>query len=261
MSRTSKAAPKDQEEPTLIELDQTFAFVCRNFLGFKDDSPSTLALRENYILNFEMLMAQSEEELEQLTYTPVGTKTTLPLMKAFSSTLKRLREWNFYLMSEYDDRPLTEEEWRGIDKGEYSTFLMRFQIGRITLAPPPPPPMPKAVDLVAEFKKGIKRDASLYPVLKDQRHWNNWQRSVLAQAHAHDIQEVFDTEYYPLGDEQEKLFSEKNKFAYAVLNRVVQTNEGKAFVWRHEKDNDAQAVYRKLVNFATKSRAEYDDVS
>ena len=116
--------------------------------------------------------------------------------------------------------------------------------------------MPKAVDLVAEFKKGIKRDASLYPVLKDQRHWNNWQHSVLAQAHVHDIQEVFDTEYYPLGDEQEKLISEKNKFAYTVLNRVVQTDEGKAFVRRHEKDNDAQAVYRKLVDFASKTTAD-----
>ena len=110
MSRTSKSTPKDTEQSTLKELDQTFAFVCRNFLKFQDDSPPTLALRENYILDFETLMGYREEELEQLTFTPVGTKTPLPLMKAFSSKLRWLRDWNLHLMSENDDRELTEEE-------------------------------------------------------------------------------------------------------------------------------------------------------
>ena len=176
-------------------------------------------------------------------------------MKAFSSTLKRMREWNFYLMSEYDDRPLTEEEWRGIDKGEYSTFLMRFQTGRITLAPPPPPPTPKAVDPVANFKRGIKRDASLYPTLKDQKHWNNWNRSVIAQARAHDVSEVFDVNYSPNNQDDIALFNEKQSFVYSVLNKVVMTDQGKSFVREHEKDYDAQAVYRKLVDHASKSTA------
>ena len=169
-------------------------------------------------MDFETLMGYREEELEQLTFTPVGTKTPLPLMKAFSSKLRWLRDWNLHLMSENDDRELTEEEWCGIDIGEYSTFLMRIQTGRITLAPKPPPPTPKNVDLVAEFKKGIKRDASLYPNLKDHRQWNNWNRAVLAQANTHDIQDVFDPNYVPTPGEQEQLFREKNRFAYAVLN-------------------------------------------
>ena len=113
----------------LEELDQTLAFMRRNFLGFKDVSPLILTVWENAILDFEMLMAYSEEELENLTYTPVGTKTPQPLMKGFSSKLKRLREWNFYLMSEYGDRTLTEEQWRDIDQEEYGTFLMRIQTG------------------------------------------------------------------------------------------------------------------------------------
>ena len=78
MSHTSKSTPKDTEQPTLEELDQTFAFVCRNFLGFKGDSPPILALRENYILDFNMLMGYNEEELRQLTYTSVGSKTLYP---------------------------------------------------------------------------------------------------------------------------------------------------------------------------------------
>ena len=134
MSRTSKTTPKDPEQPTLEELDQTFAFVCRNFLGFEDDSPPNLALWENYILDFTTLMAYNEEDLKQLTYTPVGTTTPLPLMKAYSLKLKWLRDWNFHLVSEYRYHVLTEE-WRDIDKGEYGVFLMRIRTGRITLAP------------------------------------------------------------------------------------------------------------------------------
>ena len=160
MSRTSKTTPKGTEQPTLKELDQTLAFVCRNFLELEDDSPPILALRENNILKLRKLMVRSDEELEQLTYTPVGTKDSVPLMKTYSSDLKRLCQWNSYLMSENDDRELTEEEWRGINIGEYGTFIMRIRTGRITLAPKPPPPKPKPVDLVAEFKKGIKRDVS-----------------------------------------------------------------------------------------------------
>ena len=72
-------------------------------------------------------------------------------------------------MSENDDRALTEEEWRGIDIGEYDTFIMRIRTGRITLARKPPQAPTKSVDLVTEFKKGIKRDASIYPVLMDYR--------------------------------------------------------------------------------------------
>ena len=32
----------------------------------------------------------------------------------------------------------------------------------------------KTTDPVAEFKRGIKRGYYLYPTLKAQKHWNNW---------------------------------------------------------------------------------------
>ena len=95
-----------------------------------------------------------------------------------------------------------------------------------------------AAEKLAEFKKGNKRDAALYSILKDHRHWNNWNCSVLAQARAHDLKEVFDLEN-ELKEEDKELFEEKQNFAYAVLNRVVQMDEGKSFVREHEKDHDA----------------------
>ena len=51
------------------------------------------------------------------------------------------------------------------------------------------------------------------------------------------------------------LFNQKQSFIYSVLNKVIITDQGKSFVCEHEKDYDAQAVYYKLVDHASKSTA------
>jgi len=37
-------------------------------------------------------------------------------------------------------------------------------------------------DPLTDFKKGIKRDTSLFPTLKDEKQWDTWRRTVIAQA-------------------------------------------------------------------------------
>ena len=49
---------------------------------------------------------------------------------------------------------------------------------------PTPAPIPKQKDLLADFKKGIKRDASLFMVLKDPKEWDSWHCSTVAQVRA-----------------------------------------------------------------------------
>ena len=70
--------------------------------------------------------------------------------------------------------PYTIDQWKDLTKDDYLYFVSGMQSGELVMLTRPPPAA-KTVDLVAEFKKGIKRDASLYPVLKDNRPWNNWQ--------------------------------------------------------------------------------------
>jgi hypothetical protein len=149
--------------------------------------------------------------------------------------------------------------WQEVTVADYKAFTAMLGMGQITISTPTPtlhqPSNHRVIDKVAEFKKGTKRDAALYPTLKDNRHWNNWNRSVLAQAYAHDLKEFFDPSYKPDGEDEKELLKKKQCFTYAVLNRIIQTDEGKAFVRQHEKDYDAQEVYRKLLTFATKSTA------
>ena len=102
------------------------------------------------------------------------------------------------------------------------------------------------------FKKSIKKDPSLFPLLKDDRYHDQWHRTFETQARAQDLAEVLDPSYIPSGDNIE-LFKEKQKFMYAVLEQKVMTDQGKAYVRSHEKDFDAHQVYAKLKTYHLKS--------
>ncbi len=103
------------------------------------------------------------------------------------------------------------------------------------------------------FRRGIKLDQSLFPTLKDERYNDTWHRTFLNQARAQGVTEVLDPNYKPTTDEEKALFAEKKKFVYAILESKVLTDRGKAIVRDHEKDFDAQAVYKKLQEHHLKS--------
>jgi len=56
----------------------------------------------------------------------------------------------------------------------------------------PSPPAPKQKDLLSEFKKGIKWDASLFVVLKDLKQWDSWHCPTVAQACVQDVYDMLD---------------------------------------------------------------------
>jgi hypothetical protein len=104
-----------------------------------------------------------------------------------------------------------------------------------------------------DFLKGIRRDSSVYPVFKDDKHFNNWNRSVLSQARAHDVSDVFNSRFVPSTAESILLFKAKQEFVYSIFNRCVQTDTGKSIVREHDHDYNARAVYTMLVQQATTS--------
>jgi hypothetical protein len=60
------------------------------------------------------------------------------------------------------------------------------------------------------FKQGLKQDGALYPTFRKKHTWDNWHRSMMAQAQAHDVAEVLDGTYNLPNDEVNKaLFDQK----------------------------------------------------
>ncbi len=96
---------------------------------------------------------------------------------------------------------------------------------------------------------------------KDGKQFDSWQHSTLAQARAQDVADILDPIYIPSTPADKDLFSEKQKYMFAVFERTLLTNVGKSFVHDHEDDGDAQEVYKAVVDYYFKfTKASLDSV-
>ena len=103
------------------------------------------------------------------------------------------------------------------------------------------------------FKKGTKRDASAYPIFRNDLYYDIFQRSVLAVIKAQGLYDVAVPDYDPDdGDEYDKeLFKENQFFVYSVLVTSLQTEKGRELV--KEFEGDARSIISKLHHYHTKS--------
>jgi hypothetical protein len=56
------------------------------------------------------------------------------------------------------------------------------------------------------FKRGIKRDTSVFPTLKDEKFNDQWHRSCANQARAQDVSAILDASYVPFSPIDTALF-------------------------------------------------------
>ncbi len=113
------------------------------------------------------------------------------------------------------------------------------------------------------FRRGIKRDPTLFPSLKNESYNDSWHRSFVTQARAQNVSDVLDDQYTPTSEEDKDLFDEKQKYMYAVLEATVLTDQGKAIVRKYESTYDAQAVYSELKRHhlqSTKAKMESSSI-
>jgi hypothetical protein len=108
---------------------------------------------------------------------------------------------------------------------------------------------------VADFKRGVKRDKTHYPVLKDNRYWDNFYRTFVVTAVSHNVDNVLDPAYSPTNTDEILLFREQKKFVYSGLEHCLQTDMGKNIVREHAFDFDAQTVFAKVVKHYNESTA------
>ena len=94
----------------------------------------------------------------------------------------------------------------------------------------PPSPLPTS-------KNWIKRDASAYPIFKNERYYNTFIRHFKAAAKAQGLNSLMDPNFTPGSDEYEQqLFEEQQDFLYSVLISSLKTEFSEALVKDHEGD-------------------------
>ena len=150
----------------------------------------------------------------------------------------------------------------------HTTFhqFMSWKLNEITTSSPSPPPSVTASDPRAapstpscssqllNFKRGIKRDISAYPTIKDEKYYEFFNRSVLMTARAHDCEEILQPTFRPRGDADSlELFRLKNDFMYSVFNKCLFSDMGKTIVRKHLDNMNAQRVWDKVATHMTTS--------
>ena len=110
------------------------------------------------------------------------------------------------------------------------------------------------------IKKGTKRDTSVYPIFKNDKYYDSFQRSFLANLKAQGLYDVADPDHDPEnGDTYEKeLFQRKQSFVYSVLVTSLQTEKGRELV--KEFEGDARSIIVQLHHYHTKSNVAQHDI-
>ena len=142
--------------------------------------------------------------------------------------------------------PQDYDEWRTTPPEEEVHFQTPSKLGS------PATPRSMATPVASEsyitltnFKKGIKRDASAYPIFKNERYYNTFIRHFKATAKAQGLNSLMDPNFTPGSDEYEQqLFQDQQDFLYSVLISSLKTDFSEALVKDHE--GDAQLIIELL---------------
>ena len=89
------------------------------------------------------------------------------------------------------------------------------------------------------FKKGIKRDLSLFHAFKEKKQFKFSHRHLMRNAGTQDVKEVLDPQYTPQNEEDFYLFQLQQEYKYKVADNILQTYRGIVYVGEHEHDHEA----------------------
>ena len=230
-----------------------------NVLNLPPQSPVHSALERAAIFTPIDLVTLDRGEFEELLYTD-GDGEVMPLPKGYAGLLRGFQA--FILYKRNNGTPLGENTWATLTDEEFNEFRLspNFYTGgaspSVVLSGPQ-----TFSDPLKEFRRGIKRDITHFISLKDDGAWDNWQRATMAQARAQDVADVLDPNYKPNTPAETMLFDKKQKYMYAVFEKTLLTDKGKALVRNHQRKYNAQLIYKELSEYALQSTKASLDAS
>ena len=229
------------------------------------DAPLRLALEKEGVSNITHLLIMPEATIDAMTYDDPGDGThaataDMPLQKVHKWTLKAFQSYAWYRSDVEGADNANLDEWRAIDHGEFQNFQLNIFpslghtntpvhgaiAGRPGAARSPPSPL-------AEWKKGVKRDMTLYIELKQDKEWDRWNTRLRATARTQEVDRVLDPNFSPRDAEDRALFEAQQNYMYAVFERTMLTDTGKTFVRKFESTANAQAIYKAMMEYSQES--------
>ena len=168
-----------------------FDHMITNVMDVGVDSPIPKALKRHQYGDIRKVAIITQAELDQLDYLDAnGTPTRL-----LGGHAGMIRAFSCYCRYRHAvGRSIKDQDWVLITQDEFDEFRTGPDYyPMLTTGVVPSASVPNSStssgstsastrDPVVDFKKGIKRDASLFTVLKDPKQWDTWSRSTEAQA-------------------------------------------------------------------------------
>ena len=233
---------------TRAQKESALVHVLDKVLQLVPTSPTRAALQRAYVTNIHELLDIPTKDLPYLDYIDSdGTRQVLP--RACSGCLGTFRAYIAY-RNQTDPigdgwELLTSDDF---DKFRISDDFLLYGTTQSSSSTATTVSAPRKPDLVKEFMKGTRRDMNLFPTLTDDKLWDKYYRSLHAQACAQDLEEVLDPKYIPKDQESQRLFSKKQNFMFAVFEKTLQTDQGKAYVQQFNDTLMLSQFFVPLVN-------------
>ena len=147
--------------------------------------------------------------------------------------LYNLRRYITHVMNESDydpddpdfDHPLSEHNWLSQTRGK----LMKYVIYTLSYGIESRSIPNKNQNLVSS-KKGIKKEETAYPTLKDERYFDGFSRSLYITAKSHECEQVLNPDYTPGSSAEKAFFEAKQIFMFSLFDKHLLTDMGKTIV-------------------------------
>ena len=227
-----------------IKVSTQFEHSITNLLGHAPTTKPGIALRQwvNHqgIDDFLDLLSWDEDEVKTNPVQQVfslddkgqGSYLRTNQVKQICGLITYVKHvFKEYMSEEVRPEPfhiLSPEEWSQQTSTMFRTFLVQHLPTPIGPQPvisgsipssKPTPYSPAALELMS-FKKGIKREITAYPSLKDERYFDGFKRSLFVVAKTHKCSDVLDPNYTP-GSEPEEHFWSKTYQIPLGLNQPL----------------------------------------
>jgi hypothetical protein len=245
-----------------------FKFIIGTILQQKEDSPTSKAFLHAGVTDVGDITLLTDRAIDRLKY--LDDAISPPVIVELRVGYQQLvRGFNAWVETKNDEGDPIHGDWQNkatrVEFNEYPLigFAKKYTSTTHVSAPTTVTSgggtsggssfAPRARDPVFEFKKGIKRDPASFSVLKDNKQWDSVHRTLKAQTCYQDVDDILDPSYVPTTVEDIELFAEKQKYMYSVLERILQTDEGKVIVRSHDNDRNAQLIYKEFLHVMTES--------
>ena len=201
-------------------------------------SPIRLALQSDGMTSIQDILGLKQPEIDELSYMikQDDTPERLFLNRGDRNRLRAVQGYAVWHLSQTGNN-MSHGDWEALTQDKFTTYRMSSHYIFFDGNRPPPPPVTSTVaghDSVNIFRKGIRRDPSVFTTLKEDRRFEQWNLHTRATARAQDMGDVLDKTYNPVRPEEQALFDEKQHYMFSVFVDKLQTDKGKEIVRLHQ---------------------------